>query len=121
MLVNPDTNLLHQAARELQELHELEHSQAGTPVNKHHRFPQSCLKILRGIEGNLRCADCDATNPCWATVTYGAMLCIDCSGSHRQLGVQVRTILITHDEEFLNLASTFTYTYTYHRFQLSDR
>ena len=79
------------AARELQELQqwEAEQNSVGTPSTKHRRFPTSCLRLLRGIEGNLRCIDCDATNPQWATVSFGALLCIDCSGSHRQLGVQV--------------------------------
>ena len=81
------------AARELQELQqwEMEQKAAARPCTTHRRFPPSCLGLLRGIEGNLRCVDCDATNPQWATVSFGALLCITCSGNHRQLGVQVRT------------------------------
>jgi len=89
-------NLSH-AARELEELRRLEQDEwleekiNRTPIkHRHRRFPPSCLNLLRGIDGNLRCADCDATNPQWATISYGALLCIECSGRHRQLGVQVR-------------------------------
>lgn len=88
-----DINL---AARELEELRRLEQDEwledklNRTPIkHRHRRFPPSCLNLLRSIDGNLRCVDCDATNPQWATISYGALLCIDCSGRHRQLGVQV--------------------------------
>lgn len=55
------------------------------------RFPSNCLKLLYNIQGNLRCMDCDASNPQWATLTFGALICIDCSGRHRQMGVNVST------------------------------
>jgi len=90
------------AAQELERLKEMEseheshpwrHHPRRSPMKQQHcRFPPACLRLLRGIEGNLRCVDCDASNPQWATISYGALLCIDCSGSHRQLGVQVSIV-----------------------------
>ena len=31
-------------------------------------------------------------DPEWATISYGAMLCLQCSGHHRSLGVQVSCV-----------------------------
>jgi len=91
--------ILTEAANELEELRQAEQSiiddnnssqhSLSSSIHLNTRFPSNCLKLLYGIPGNLRCVDCDATNPQWATLSFGALICIDCSGRHRQMGVQV--------------------------------
>eukprot|EP00042_Codosiga_hollandica_P042597 m.393806 g.393806 ORF g.393806 m.393806 type:complete len:1041 (+) comp56363_c0_seq1:1284-4406(+) len=52
---------------------------------------------LHSIPGNDRCVDCDALNPEWASINLGILMCIECSGTHRSLGVQfskVRSIAL---------------------------
>nr|BAN65276.1 GTP-ase activating domain containing protein [Babesia bovis] len=44
------------------------------------------------IEGNNVCADCGCSSPRWASVNMGVLLCINCSGVHRMLGVHISQV-----------------------------
>eukprot|EP00429_Kryptoperidinium_foliaceum_P130267 CAMPEP_0176268870 /NCGR_PEP_ID=MMETSP0121_2-20121125/43901_1 /TAXON_ID=160619 /ORGANISM="Kryptoperidinium foliaceum, Strain CCMP 1326" /LENGTH=140 /DNA_ID=CAMNT_0017608985 /DNA_START=28 /DNA_END=446 /DNA_ORIENTATION=+ len=41
---------------------------------------------------NRVCADCDAKAPRWASVNLGILVCIDCSGAHRNLGTHISVV-----------------------------
>uniref|UniRef100_A0A8C7YUQ7 ArfGAP with GTPase domain, ankyrin repeat and PH domain 2 n=1 Tax=Oryzias sinensis TaxID=183150 RepID=A0A8C7YUQ7_9TELE len=50
------------------------------------------LQAIRNAKGNNFCVDCDAPNPTWASLNLGALLCIECSGIHRNLGTHVSRV-----------------------------
>ena len=62
-------------------------------------FPIVCRSLVRSLPGNHACVDCNAPNPEWASVTYGCLLCLRCSGRHRSYGVAasvVRSVDMDH-------------------------
>ena len=50
------------------------------------------LAALRAVPGNALCADCGAPDPEWASINLGILLCIECSGIHRSLGVHISQV-----------------------------
>ncbi|CAL9238018.1 unnamed protein product [Arabidopsis halleri] len=50
------------------------------------------LTILRGIPGNNACAECNEPDPDWASLNLGVLMCIECSGVHRNLGVHISKV-----------------------------
>lgn len=48
--------------------------------------------IMRGIPGNEKCAECEAPSPEWASLNLGILVCIECSGAHRNLGVHISKV-----------------------------
>lgn len=54
--------------------------------------PDSVSKILREVPGNDKCAECGASEPDWASLNLGILICIECSGIHRNLGVHISKV-----------------------------
>ncbi|XP_051046723.1 arf-GAP with GTPase, ANK repeat and PH domain-containing protein 1 isoform X6 [Phodopus roborovskii] len=50
------------------------------------------LQSIRNMRGNAHCVDCDAQNPNWASLNLGALMCIECSGIHRNLGTHLSRV-----------------------------
>uniref|UniRef100_A0A8B9L4V3 ArfGAP with GTPase domain, ankyrin repeat and PH domain 1 n=1 Tax=Astyanax mexicanus TaxID=7994 RepID=A0A8B9L4V3_ASTMX len=50
------------------------------------------LQSVRNMRGNSRCVDCEALNPDWASLNLGALICIECSGIHRNLGTHLSRV-----------------------------
>ncbi|XP_029192414.2 arf-GAP with GTPase, ANK repeat and PH domain-containing protein 1-like isoform X2 [Acropora millepora] len=50
------------------------------------------LQAIRSTDGNDVCVDCGAPNPDWASLNLGALMCIECSGMHRNLGSHVSRV-----------------------------
>ncbi|XP_049609050.1 arf-GAP with GTPase, ANK repeat and PH domain-containing protein 2 isoform X2 [Syngnathus scovelli] len=63
--------------------------------NKARRSSQSeavALQAIRNTKGNNLCVDCEAPNPTWASLNLGALICIECSGIHRNLGTHLSRV-----------------------------
>uniref|UniRef100_A0A1A8FJ24 ArfGAP with GTPase domain, ankyrin repeat and PH domain 2 n=1 Tax=Nothobranchius korthausae TaxID=1143690 RepID=A0A1A8FJ24_9TELE len=63
--------------------------------NKARRSSQSEAVALQGIrntKGNSLCVDCEAPSPTWASLNLGALICIECSGIHRNLGTHLSRV-----------------------------
>ncbi|XP_032133483.1 arf-GAP with GTPase, ANK repeat and PH domain-containing protein 1 isoform X6 [Sapajus apella] len=50
------------------------------------------LQSIRNMRGNSHCVDCETPNPNWASLNLGALMCIECSGIHRNLGTHLSRV-----------------------------
>uniref|UniRef100_A0A674NWT3 Arf-GAP with coiled-coil, ANK repeat and PH domain-containing protein n=1 Tax=Takifugu rubripes TaxID=31033 RepID=A0A674NWT3_TAKRU len=68
---------------------------------------ESLLQRVQSLPGNELCCDCGQSAPCWASINLGILLCIECSGIHRSLGVhcsKVRSLTLdSWEPELLKL------------------
>lgn len=52
----------------------------------------SMQSIRSRVPGNGYCVDCDSPNPEWASLNLGVLMCIECSGVHRNLGSHISKV-----------------------------
>ncbi|NXA21108.1 ASAP1 protein, partial [Ibidorhyncha struthersii] len=53
---------------------------------------RAIIKEVRGMPGNRECCDCSAPDPTWLSINLGILICIECSGIHREMGVHLSRI-----------------------------
>jgi len=55
---------------------------------------QQLIRQVQALTGNDRCVDCSTTKdgPTWLSTNLGVLVCIECSGIHRDLGVHISRI-----------------------------
>ncbi|KAL7714531.1 Centaurin beta [Entamoeba marina] len=86
---------------------------------------ESIIKMLRKIPGNDRCAECGKRDPDWMSATLGVIICLECSGAHRSLGVRtsrVKSILLDSiDADFILLLKKLGNSYINTTYLQSNR
>ncbi|XP_063424390.1 centaurin-gamma-1A-like isoform X10 [Mytilus trossulus] len=59
---------------------------------KHLTIDPAGVQTIRGVRGNQVCADCGTPNPDWSSLNLGTLICIECSGIHRNLGTHLSRV-----------------------------
>ncbi|KAM4044138.1 arf-GAP with SH3 domain, ANK repeat and PH domain-containing protein 3-like isoform 2-T2 [Anomaloglossus baeobatrachus] len=52
------------------------------------QLTKQIINEIRSLPGNQLCCDCGAPEPSWVSTNLGILICIECSGIHRDLGVR---------------------------------
>jgi Putative GTPase activating protein for Arf len=56
--------------------------------------------VVKALPGNTACCDCGMKNPQWASVSFGNVFCLECSGVHRY--VRMKTKRTNHRQQPLD-------------------
>ena len=77
-------------------------------------------RVLDPGIGNNVCVDCGDDDPEWASVNHGIVMCIECSGIHRNLGShvsQVRSLFLDclSEEQITRLTTVGNYSFNQER------
>ncbi|KAL3924747.1 MAG: hypothetical protein SGILL_000857 [Bacillariaceae sp.] len=56
--------------------------------------------VVKSLPGNDKCADCGAPMPTWCSVSYGVLLCLNCAGPHRGMGVHISYVRSLNMDSF---------------------
>lgn len=76
------------------ELREVPEALPEAPVSSAAPLDAPTFFAAESLKG-LSCIDCGLPDADWATVSYGAYLCVDCAGRHRGLGVHLSFVRST--------------------------
>ncbi|XP_063079795.1 arf-GAP with SH3 domain, ANK repeat and PH domain-containing protein 2b isoform X3 [Engraulis encrasicolus] len=53
---------------------------------------RAIVEEVKRMSGNNECCDCGAADPTWLSTNLGVLICIECSGIHREMGVHYSRI-----------------------------
>ncbi|KAH9509783.1 Centaurin-gamma-1A [Bulinus truncatus] len=88
-------------AIEQQILSSLQANDAGKNKKQNNSDPAG-IQAIRCARGNNACADCSTPSPDWASINLGALVCIECSGIHRNLGTHISRVRSLDLDEWPN-------------------
>ena len=88
-LVSQELETMKRPPKQQQQQNSPTKPSSSTIIPTEHSFPPACLRLMTSLAGNLECIDCHSrTDISWASVSFGCLMCLQCSGKHRSLGVQ---------------------------------
>ena len=79
-------------ATNLDPAHLVGHLTDDTTTTTEQHIQQQLIRQIQALPGNDRCVDCSASKPTWLSTNLGVLVCIECSGIHRDLGVHISRI-----------------------------
>jgi len=53
---------------------------------------KTTIQGIKNVSGNDKCADCGHPDPVWSSLNLGTLICIECSGIHRNLGTHISKV-----------------------------